>query len=92
MKWIKVTTPSNMKWENRLFPFLQFQTLMDVCSQLPHTHLPTLVVSLLSMVLLIAMKELNSFLNPKLPVPIPGELITVSSHHKTHYKTFVEVT
>uniref|UniRef100_A0A674NKD0 Solute carrier family 26 member 6, like 1 n=1 Tax=Takifugu rubripes TaxID=31033 RepID=A0A674NKD0_TAKRU len=59
-------------------PLALIYTLMDVCSQLPHTHLPTLVVSVVSMVLLIAMKELNSFLNPKLPVPIPGELITLS--------------
>ncbi|TNM88834.1 hypothetical protein fugu_005088 [Takifugu bimaculatus] len=73
-------------------PLALIYTLMDVCSQLPHTHLPTLVVSVVSMVLLIAMKELNSFLNPKLPVPIPGELITVSSHYKTHCETFVEVT
>uniref|UniRef100_A0A674PE85 Solute carrier family 26 member 6, like 1 n=1 Tax=Takifugu rubripes TaxID=31033 RepID=A0A674PE85_TAKRU len=59
-------------------PLALIYTLMDVCSQLPHTHLPTLVVSVVSMVLLIAMKELNSFLNPKLPVPIPGELITIT--------------
>lgn len=60
------------------FSFLHFQTLKDVCSLLPHTHLPTLAVSAVSMVFLIAAKELNSFLNPKLPVPIPVELITVS--------------
>lgn len=67
------------------------QTLMDVCSLLPRTHLPTLVVSVVSMVTLIATKELNSFLNPKLPVPIPAELITVSLCHKTHYRTFRDV-
>uniref|UniRef100_A0AAQ6I8T0 STAS domain-containing protein n=1 Tax=Anabas testudineus TaxID=64144 RepID=A0AAQ6I8T0_ANATE len=49
----------------------------DVCSLLPHTHIPTLVVSAVSMVFLIAAKELNSFLSPKLPVPIPVELITI---------------
>uniref|UniRef100_A0A8C4I0X6 Solute carrier family 26 member 6, like 1 n=1 Tax=Dicentrarchus labrax TaxID=13489 RepID=A0A8C4I0X6_DICLA len=52
-------------------------TLKDVCSLLPHTHLPTLVASAVSMVFLIAAKELNSFLSPKLPVPIPVELITL---------------
>uniref|UniRef100_A0A8C4I201 Solute carrier family 26 member 6, like 1 n=1 Tax=Dicentrarchus labrax TaxID=13489 RepID=A0A8C4I201_DICLA len=52
-------------------------TLKDVCSLLPHTHLPTLVASAVSMVFLIAAKELNSFLSPKLPVPIPVELITI---------------
>ncbi|XP_029288233.1 solute carrier family 26 member 6, like 1 isoform X2 [Cottoperca gobio] len=53
------------------------QTLKDVFFLLPHTHLPTLVVSAVSMVFLIAAKELNSFLSPKLPVPIPVELITI---------------
>ncbi|KAK5872510.1 hypothetical protein PBY51_013203 [Eleginops maclovinus] len=58
-------------------PFSMVYTLKDVCSLLPHTHLPTLVVSAVSMVFLIAAKELNSFLSPKLPVPIPVELITI---------------
>ncbi|CAG06912.1 unnamed protein product, partial [Tetraodon nigroviridis] len=53
------------------------QTLMDICSSLPQTHVPTLVVSIVSIVILIATKEFNSFLNPKLPVPIPAELITI---------------
>ncbi|XP_073323779.1 solute carrier family 26 member 6, like 1 [Pagrus major] len=58
-------------------PLSLVYTLKDVCSLLPHTHLPTLVVSAVSMVFLIAAKELNSFLRPKLPVPIPVELITI---------------
>ncbi|XP_059185616.1 solute carrier family 26 member 6, like [Centropristis striata] len=58
-------------------PFSLVYTLKDVCSLLNHTHLPTLVVSVVSMVFLIAAKELNSFLSPKLPVPIPVELITI---------------
>uniref|UniRef100_A0A672Y9L2 Solute carrier family 26 member 6-like n=1 Tax=Sphaeramia orbicularis TaxID=375764 RepID=A0A672Y9L2_9TELE len=36
-----------------------------------------------SMAFLITAKELNSFLSPKLPVPIPVELITVSLHKDT---------
>ncbi|XP_040926922.1 LOW QUALITY PROTEIN: solute carrier family 26 member 6, like [Betta splendens] len=58
-------------------PLALVHTLKDVCSLLPHTHIPTLVVSAVSMALLIAAKELNSFLGPKLPVPIPVELITI---------------
>ncbi|XP_041801490.1 solute carrier family 26 member 6, like [Chelmon rostratus] len=58
-------------------PLSLVYTLKDVCSLLPHTHLPTLVVSAVSMVFLIAAKELNSFLSPKLPVPVPVELITI---------------
>ncbi|KAJ3603079.1 hypothetical protein NHX12_030823 [Muraenolepis orangiensis] len=52
-------------------------TLVDVCSLLPETHLPTLLVSVVSMAILIAAKELNSYLSPKLPVPIPVELIMI---------------
>ncbi|XP_077385090.1 solute carrier family 26 member 6, like 1 isoform X2 [Festucalex cinctus] len=44
---------------------------------LVYTHLPTLVASLVSLVLQIAAKELNPFLSPRLPVPIPVELITI---------------
>ncbi|XP_078103421.1 solute carrier family 26 member 6, like 1 [Sander vitreus] len=58
-------------------PLSLVYTLKDVCSLLPHTHLPTLVVSAVSMVFLIAAKELNSYLSPKLLVPIPVELITI---------------
>ncbi|KAM3621339.1 uncharacterized protein V6R79_009799 [Siganus canaliculatus] len=74
-------------------PMSLVYTLTDVCSLLPNTHLPTLVVSAVSMALLIAAKELNSFLSPKLPVPIPVELITIVagtlissySHLNTNY-------
>ena len=62
-------------------PALCPQTLVDVCSLLPQTHLPTLGVSAVAMAFLIAAKELNSYLSPKLPVPIPVELITVSGVH-----------
>ncbi|GLD64537.1 solute carrier family 26 member 6-like protein [Lates japonicus] len=58
-------------------PLSLVYTLKDVCSLLPQTHLPTLVVSAVSMVFLLAAKELNSFLSSKLPVPIPVELITI---------------
>ncbi|KAM8914383.1 solute carrier family 26 member 6, like 1 isoform 2-T2 [Spinachia spinachia] len=58
-------------------PFALVYTLRDVCLLLPQTHLPTLCVSAVSMVFLVSAKELNSFLSPKLPVPIPMELITI---------------
>lgn len=54
------------------------QTLVDVCSLLPETHLPTLAVSGVSMLVLIIAKELNSAYRHKLPLPVPVELITVS--------------
>ncbi|XP_054472409.1 solute carrier family 26 member 6, like [Anoplopoma fimbria] len=58
-------------------PLSLVYTLKDVLLLLPRTHLPTLLVSAVSMVFLISAKELNSFLSPKLPVPIPVELITI---------------
>uniref|UniRef100_A0A7N8XSY9 Solute carrier family 26 member 6, like 1 n=1 Tax=Mastacembelus armatus TaxID=205130 RepID=A0A7N8XSY9_9TELE len=57
-------------------PLSLLYTLKDVCSLLHHTHLSTLVVSAVSMVFLIMGKEFNSFLSPKLPIPIPVDLIT----------------
>ncbi|XP_045547512.1 solute carrier family 26 member 6, like 1 isoform X2 [Salmo salar] len=58
-------------------PLSLVYTLVEVCSKLPQTHLPTLVVSGVSMVFLIAAKEINSFISAKLPVPIPVELIMI---------------
>uniref|UniRef100_A0A6Q2WVW3 STAS domain-containing protein n=1 Tax=Esox lucius TaxID=8010 RepID=A0A6Q2WVW3_ESOLU len=55
------------------------QTLVEVCSKLPQTHLPTLVVSAVSIGFLIAAKQINSAISAKLPVPIPVELITIVS-------------
>uniref|UniRef100_A0A8C7V6Z5 Solute carrier family 26 member 6, like 1 n=1 Tax=Oncorhynchus mykiss TaxID=8022 RepID=A0A8C7V6Z5_ONCMY len=59
-------------------PLSLVYTLVEVCSKLPQTHLPTLAVSGVSMVFLIAAKEINSAISARLPVPIPVELITVS--------------
>uniref|UniRef100_A0A3B3BIA4 Solute carrier family 26 member 6, like 1 n=2 Tax=Oryzias melastigma TaxID=30732 RepID=A0A3B3BIA4_ORYME len=58
-------------------PLSLVYTLVDVCSMLPQTHLPTLVVSAVTMALLIAAKELNGFFSSKLPVPVPVELLTI---------------
>uniref|UniRef100_A0A3B3U8U5 Solute carrier family 26 member 6, like 1 n=1 Tax=Poecilia latipinna TaxID=48699 RepID=A0A3B3U8U5_9TELE len=58
-------------------PLSQVYTLVDLCLSLPKTHLPTLLVSSVTIVLLTGAKELNSFLSTKLPVPIPVELITI---------------
>uniref|UniRef100_A0AAX7TD96 STAS domain-containing protein n=1 Tax=Astatotilapia calliptera TaxID=8154 RepID=A0AAX7TD96_ASTCA len=70
-------------------PLSLVYTLKDVCSSLPNTHLPTLLVSVVTIVLLIAAKELNSFLSSKLPVPIPetlsGTLISSYAHLNTNY-------
>ncbi|KAJ8258319.1 hypothetical protein COCON_G00173310 [Conger conger] len=58
-------------------PFSMVYTLIDLCSLLPQTQVATLLVSLVSMVVLIVAKELNSKFSHKLPVPIPVELIVI---------------
>uniref|UniRef100_A0A8C1KHL8 SLC26A/SulP transporter domain-containing protein n=1 Tax=Cyprinus carpio TaxID=7962 RepID=A0A8C1KHL8_CYPCA len=49
-------------------------TLADLFMLLPETHLPTLLASVVSIVVLITAKELNTALRQKLLVPIPVEL------------------
>uniref|UniRef100_A0A671QPI6 Solute carrier family 26 member 6-like n=1 Tax=Sinocyclocheilus anshuiensis TaxID=1608454 RepID=A0A671QPI6_9TELE len=52
-------------------------TLADLFMLLPETHLPTLLASVVSIVILITAKELNTALRQKLLVPIPVELCTI---------------
>ncbi|KAI1892893.1 hypothetical protein AGOR_G00138210 [Albula goreensis] len=58
-------------------PLSLVYTLIDICSLLPETNIGTLVVSLVSLVALIVVKELNSAYSKKLPLPIPIELIVI---------------
>uniref|UniRef100_A0A8C7MNB1 Solute carrier family 26 member 6, like 2 n=1 Tax=Oncorhynchus kisutch TaxID=8019 RepID=A0A8C7MNB1_ONCKI len=53
------------------------QILIDICRHLPETNIGTLVVSLVALVVLIVVKELNSCYEKKLPLPIPIELIVI---------------
>ncbi|KAB5567288.1 hypothetical protein PHYPO_G00231050 [Pangasianodon hypophthalmus] len=73
------------------------QTVLDVCSLLGETNIGTLVVSIVTIVGLIIAREVNDYLAPKLPVPIPFQLFalvigTVVSWHfdfKTRYNMHV---
>lgn len=55
------------------------QTVLEVCYLVPKTNIGTLVVSIVAVVCLILAKELNAFLSKKIPVPIPVELLAVST-------------
>lgn len=66
---------------NNCFGFAFFQTVLDICSLLPKTNIGTLVVSIVTIICLIAAKEINAYLSKKIPVPIPVELIAVSMMH-----------
>ncbi|KAJ8370787.1 hypothetical protein SKAU_G00108150 [Synaphobranchus kaupii] len=56
-------------------PLSLVYTLIDLIQRLPQTNVSTLVVSLVALVALIVVKELNSAYSQKLPLPIPIELI-----------------
>lgn len=58
--------------------FFFSQTVLDICSLLPQTQVPELVVSLVALAVLIVVKEINDCYRQKLPLPIPIELVVVS--------------
>lgn len=55
------------------------QTVLEVCAKLPETVPGTLVTALVAGVVLVLVKLLNEKLKRYLPLPIPGELLTVGS-------------
>ncbi|XP_072504130.1 solute carrier family 26 member 9 [Notamacropus eugenii] len=52
-------------------------TFIDICKNLPHTNIASLVFALISAVFLVLVKELNARYMHKIRVPIPSELIVV---------------
>ncbi|KAM4610830.1 solute carrier family 26 member 6 [Polymixia lowei] len=58
-------------------PFSLIYTVLEICYLVPETNIGTLVVSIVSIIGLIIVKELNAYLGKRLPVPIPVELIAV---------------
>lgn len=58
-------------------PLQLIHTLLDLGSLLPQTHVPTLMVTLVSLIVLIIVKEINSCYSHKLPLPIPVELMVI---------------
>lgn len=62
-----------------LGPFVSFpQTLEKVFVQITSTNLCDLVMSIIIMIVVFIVKELNERYKAKLPVPIPIEVIVVS--------------
>ncbi|KAM6928634.1 solute carrier family 26 member 6 isoform 2-T2 [Lycodopsis pacificus] len=58
-------------------PLSLIYTVLEICYLLPKTNIGTLVVSIVAIIGLILVKELNSYLSKKLPVPIPVELLGI---------------
>ena len=63
---------------------MSLQTVLEVCYLLPETNVGALVVSIVAIIGLILVKELNTYLGKRLPVPIPVELIAVRALTHTH--------
>lgn len=58
-------------------PLALIYTVLEVCYLIPETNIGTLVVSIVAIIGLILLKELNAYLSKKLPIPIPVELLGV---------------
>uniref|UniRef100_A0A8C3D166 Solute carrier family 26 member 6 n=1 Tax=Cairina moschata TaxID=8855 RepID=A0A8C3D166_CAIMO len=58
-------------------PLSLFKTFIEICKKLPQTNVGTLVTSIIAMVAIFIVKELNHKFSSKLPMPIPIELITI---------------
>ncbi|XP_029993861.1 solute carrier family 26 member 6 isoform X2 [Sphaeramia orbicularis] len=58
-------------------PMSVIYTVLEMCYLVPQTNVGSLVVSIVSIVGLIAAKELNTYLSKRLPVPIPVELLGI---------------
>lgn len=61
-----------------------FQTVVEVGYLIPKTNIGSLVVSIVAIICLILAKELNAYLSKKIPVPIPVELLGVSTEPFQH--------
>uniref|UniRef100_A0A8C2EYV6 Solute carrier family 26 member 6 n=1 Tax=Cyprinus carpio TaxID=7962 RepID=A0A8C2EYV6_CYPCA len=59
-------------------PLSLIYTVIEICALLGKTNIGTLVVSIVTILGLVAAKELSALAARKIPVPIPVELITVS--------------
>uniref|UniRef100_A0A8C8DR85 Solute carrier family 26 member 6, like 2 n=1 Tax=Oryzias sinensis TaxID=183150 RepID=A0A8C8DR85_9TELE len=60
-------------------PFSLIYTIVEICRLLPQTRVPELVVSLVALAVLIVVKEINACYSKKLPLPVPIELIVVTT-------------
>lgn len=54
------------------------QTLVSVMENLPHTNTAELIISLVSLAVLVPVKEINVRFRHRLRTPIPVEILTVS--------------
>ncbi|KAL1021611.1 hypothetical protein UPYG_G00015530 [Umbra pygmaea] len=58
-------------------PLSQVYLLIDICRNLPFTNIGAVVITLISLAVLIPVKEINAYFSKKLPVPIPIEIVVI---------------
>ncbi|XP_062056795.1 solute carrier family 26 member 6 isoform X2 [Lepus europaeus] len=66
-----------LQLSSRSGPLSLIYTVLEVCWKLPQTVVGTLVTALVAGVVLVAVKLLSEKLRRYLPLPIPGELLTL---------------
>ncbi|TRY60888.1 hypothetical protein DNTS_035152, partial [Danionella cerebrum] len=62
-------------------------TLIELAGLLPQTHIPTLVISLVSLSVLVIVKEVNKCHSHRLPLPVPIELLVIIAGTLASYYT-----
>ncbi|XP_062971385.1 solute carrier family 26 member 6 isoform X2 [Cynocephalus volans] len=62
---------------SRSGPLSLIYTVLEVCWELPHSVVGTVVTAVVAGVVLVLLKLLNDKLQRHLPLPIPGELLTL---------------
>ncbi|XP_077934624.1 solute carrier family 26 member 6 isoform X2 [Halichoerus grypus] len=66
-----------LQLSSRSGPLSLIYTVLEVCSKLPQSVVGTVVTALVAGVVLVLVKLLNDKLHRYLPMPIPGELLTL---------------
>lgn len=66
-----------MTWDTGSNSTTSPQTVLEVCAKLPKTVPGTVITAIVAAVVLVLVKLLNEKLQRRLPLPIPGELLTV---------------
>ncbi|XP_041619547.1 cadherin EGF LAG seven-pass G-type receptor 3 isoform X4 [Vulpes lagopus] len=66
-----------LQLSSRSGPLSLIYTVLEVCSKLPQSVVGTVVTAVVAGVVLVLVKLLNDKLHRRLPLPIPGELLTL---------------
>lgn len=68
-------------WRKTYAPIFSSQTLIEIFQNIGDTNIADFIAGLLTIIVCMAVKELNDRFKHKIPVPIPIEVIVVSRVH-----------